>query len=927
MADRDELDERYEILELLGEGGMGAVYRARDRRLDREVAIKRLKEWVLDERAQTRLAREAQTLAQLSHPNVVEIYERFADSGGFALVMELIRGPTLAQWMKEGPHPWREVLAVFRQAASGLAAAHEAGVVHRDFKPANVMLGDDGRVRVMDFGVAKPTGASIEDEPLAPRPEASDAAWDEVLTATGMVVGTPAYMAPEQFQDLPADGRADQYALCVALWQALCGQRPHHGDSYVELGRAKLQAPPSWPKHVDVPGRLVMAIRRGLCPEVEDRWPSMRPLIDEFDAVARRPRLRRPLLVGAVVAATGAVAAIAAVVVESGPERAESRCEDTALHSGPWSPARRDALRTAVLSTGASYAAGTWDTLSLSLDAYAAQWAEARAQLCAPDAAADPRFDDRLRCLAACRDAFEAATQILAEADRDGLAAASEAVTRMPPLAACRDPTTLDAESTPADPLTQEQVATQRHELARVRSLVEAGRCADALAILEPLGPAVEQTAFAPVRGELRLAVGAATSCDGDYARAAESYQDAYFFATEQGLGSISTRAAVELVEVVGIDQERFDEAERWAEHASAELARRPDDRALARYHTVRGELHHVAGRYEDAVAAYRQSLAVLEKLDAGELRHRSVEGKMADSLRVLGRHDEALQIVEGLVEFGERSLGPEHPSVANHLVSLATLHGEAGDPEQAEATLRRAVAMLERIFDHDHPSVLRAVGNLAMTVSILGRSAEAIELHRRVIAGMEQRFGDDHANVAIALNNIGIDQLAVGDVEAAAASHRRALEIREQSLGMEHMLTASSLANLADVQLALGDVTAAERGYRRALPIFEGAIGREAFPVSYPLTGLGEVLNEQGRHAEALPLLERALAIRESVPCPPPEMLHTRFELARALYATDTDRARALELARSALELARGLEGEVSRKAELRAWLREHDG
>ncbi|MBA3547968.1 MAG: serine/threonine protein kinase, partial [Nannocystis sp.] len=247
---------RYALLRVLGEGGMGVVFAAYDEELDRKVAIKLLRtraDGAAPERSW--LLSEAKAMARLSHPNIVQVYDVGTCDGQLFLAMECVVGVTLLRWMRGGPKPWREVVPVLLQAGRGLQAAHEAGLVHRDFKPANVLVGGDGRVRVLDFGLAQLQGRGSG----APRAEHDDS------HRTTIVAGTPAYMAPELHRQAEPDQRSDQFAFCVALHEALFGKRPFTGNSSQELARAILAgtitAPPADAK---VPAWLRRIVARGL---------------------------------------------------------------------------------------------------------------------------------------------------------------------------------------------------------------------------------------------------------------------------------------------------------------------------------------------------------------------------------------------------------------------------------------------------------------------------------------------------------------------------------------------------------------------------------------------------------------------------------------------------------------------------------------
>jgi eukaryotic-like serine/threonine-protein kinase len=248
--------DRYVVLRELGRGGMAVVYAAFDPQLDRRIALKVMRR-VSDARAKEaaqRLHREAQALARLSHPNVIRVYDVGVFEGTVYLTMELVEGRTLRAWLDEETPPWRRALEVVLAAGDGLAAAHRVGLVHLDFKPSNVLIGHDGRVKVADFGLARePRGsarsrdldegdeAGIDAERIGADLERSSAQLSEPLTELGAVIGTPGYIAPEQLQGLEADARSDQFAFCVTLWQALYSERPFAGEDRRALEGAVLR--------------------------------------------------------------------------------------------------------------------------------------------------------------------------------------------------------------------------------------------------------------------------------------------------------------------------------------------------------------------------------------------------------------------------------------------------------------------------------------------------------------------------------------------------------------------------------------------------------------------------------------------------------------------------------------------------------------
>ena len=281
---------RYVLLGQIGAGGLGVVYAAYDSELDRRVALKFLQRAEPGDRGRERLVREAQAMARLAHPNVVTVYDVGTIDEHVFIAMELVDGVPLSTWWRARKRSWREVRAMMVQAARGLYAAHQAGLVHRDFKPQNVLVGSDGRARVLDFGLARRT--SVAEPPSAPSLQPRGAAGLHTpITATGTIMGTPAYMAPEQLGEADVGPVADQFSFCVALYEGLYGVRPFRGEDLLAVQNAirtgNVSPPPAMG---DVPAWLHRAVMRGLSPRPEDRFASMRELVE---AITRDHRTRR----------------------------------------------------------------------------------------------------------------------------------------------------------------------------------------------------------------------------------------------------------------------------------------------------------------------------------------------------------------------------------------------------------------------------------------------------------------------------------------------------------------------------------------------------------------------------------------------------------------------------------------------------------
>jgi serine/threonine protein kinase len=338
---------RFTVLRVLGEGGMGIVFAAYDDELDRRVALKLVRPSLYPgSNGPTRMLREAQALAKLSHPNVVQVYEVGQVEGQVFLALEFVRGVTLREWLAEASRPWRAVVEIFVQAGRGLAAAHAHGLIHRDFKPDNVLIDRDGRARVLDFGLARAEGTAGVDEYSEPSHTMSSSSFDASLTATGTLLGTPAYMSPEQFRRAPADARSDQFGFCVSLYEGLFGIRPFSGRTIEELAKemccGRMVAPTD---RRGVPAWLTRAVMRGLAVDPEARWPSMDALLDHLSQRSQHARSR--------VALVGAIAVAAAAAASSSPRSAtrRRRAVPPAPSGSPTSGTRRPAPASATPSS------------------------------------------------------------------------------------------------------------------------------------------------------------------------------------------------------------------------------------------------------------------------------------------------------------------------------------------------------------------------------------------------------------------------------------------------------------------------------------------------------------------------------------------------------------------------------------------------
>ncbi|MCY1055479.1 serine/threonine-protein kinase [Nannocystis sp. SCPEA4] len=457
---------RFQVLRVVGAGGMGVVYAARDPQLDRTVALKLLHPAQLGLAAQQRLLREAQAMARLQHPNVLAVYDAGVHASQVWIAMEYEGGGTLGDWLRAAPRRWLEVLEVLVQAGRGLAAAHGAGLVHRDFKPANVLVGG-GRIRISDFGLAR-----LGEEALAEVERTADehvAALAEPMTRTGAVLGTPAYMAPEQLAGGQASARSDQFAFCVVLFEALHGHRPFRGDNLAQLCEAFQRGALVKPAR-PVPRRLQAVLERGLQVDPERRFPSMDALLAELARV-REERSWYGLL-GALAVGGAALMYFGTPAESSDPEAAS--VTDSARFEGlrlggemteVWNPDRARALQWKL-----PQAREEVDALLVALDAYAERWREV--QVVPPTGRVNINWTRT--CLVDRLQALDDLLTVAEEGTRESAKLVGFAPEFLPDVADCVEPSSYNT-------LTSQGLAPTRRAGWRARLLVAGGYAPRAL--------------------------------------------------------------------------------------------------------------------------------------------------------------------------------------------------------------------------------------------------------------------------------------------------------------------------------------------------------------------------------------------------------------------------------------------------------------
>jgi eukaryotic-like serine/threonine-protein kinase len=938
------------------------VYAARDPHLARRVALKVLRpEGHRVEVLQRRLLREAQALARLSDPHVIAVHDVGTSGDRVFLAMDLVEGCTLAEWLRE-PRAWREVLHVFREAGQGLAAAHAAGVVHRDFKPANVLIGRDGRVQVTDFGLA------LCEEVPGPREETGPGEDGSLtLTRTGALLGTPAYMAPEVLEGGVADALTDQFSFCVALYEALFGQRPFEGRSLEELGQAaragrvergaRASRVPAWVRRV---------VLQGLSPRPSQRFASMEALLEALRN--RRPRRTWPWVMGALT-----LAGMVGMGVEHRMHRWEARCQEEVERLGAaWNPERRERAREAFRAVGTPYALAAWQHTSTQLEAYAARWRTLRAEACLQEARGATGPSQAAVCLDARLWRLASVTGVLERADARTAQNAQQLVASLEALSEC-----VEAPARPGPPLPPEAIRSQvdaaRRRLTEAQALLDAGRYAEGLLVTEALLQALPGLDYRPLEAEVRLVHGRLQGLEGAFPKAEESLYQA-LWAAEAGRDEVLTaRAWIFLLWTVGEQGGRADDAEKLVQHARAAVEGLGRERfpAIATDLNLRlGILRLNQGRLEPADKEFREGLALArEALGADNLLTSYLVSSLGRVRSRQGRHAEALALYREAWGMRERLWGSEHPVLALHLNNIAIALLALGQREEAIATWRRSLELLEANRPPGHPSFVAPLTNLASVQRSLGQLDEARQNLERALQISERGKGQDHPLTASVLSELGKVAQDAQRLSEALTYHHEAVRRVQRALGpstpraaapqtalgeaylqaghprearreLTHALRlweAEAGAEGASVSVALRPLAELERGegaFRRALELCARALevdervqGREAPDVALDLACLAEVHLARGESAQALPLLERALTLHASAPKDPLEEGWASFLLARALWAQRGEgaRARARALAEEARRRMEGLGLRARERArQVLAWQRQ---
>ncbi len=860
---------------------MGVVYRARDSELDRDVALKVVRAAGGGADAQETFIEEGRALAKLSHPSVVPVYDVGSTEHGVYLVMPFVSGGTLYDWLRGARRPWRAVIDRFIAAGRGLEAAHRAGIVHRDFKPQNVLLGGAGEVLVADFGIAARVSGS-HSEPSIARP-----------------AGTRAYMAPEQVEGGTVDARADQYSFCVSLWEALQGELP----SGVRTGK---RAAPAW---------LLDVLARGFAAEREQRWPSMTALLDHVEGRLRR---RRRIAVGLGAFSVGAVAATVIWFSRGAPS---ASCPDPGPRlAGVWDSSIKRSIETAFRQAAPTLADATLAGVMPLLEGYATSWRTMQVEACEATHVRHSQpaevLDRRQVCLDRRLSELRAFTGALSGAlTQDFVIRAWQAVSSLPDIGDCaRTAELLAAQPLPASPEVRARIEAVDRELDTVRTLKWNGKHKEQLRLSQEALVAARAIEYPPLLARA-LQVRSSAELDNDV-RGASALRELARVAAEAHDDRATAVAWIDLINYLTNVEVNLPEAKTIEPVAEAAVTRAGGGADL-RYHFLRtvgsramgsGELDVAIGRFDEA-------------LEVAPDRFRRAEAQQFRAKVLFQQQGPAAAepLAEQVLTDYEAVLGREHPQTANVIEFLAQLSVVAGDFPTAEARALRALAISEATFGPDHPSASIPLQVLGFVAGNTGRATEARVWAERGVRVMEK--AGDPVRLAASLAGLGDIIFAQNGIVAARPHLERALNLIEKAKGKDNLSYVRAENILAGRLVQSGDCRAAEPFIVHAVTVLEAK--RPAL-LSLPLMLRGQCAQTERRFEDARIAFERATELCAKHGCEPTIGLPALALYGQLLVETGHDRKRGLDMiyqARAGFEKHRMADAIV----ESDRWMKAH--
>ena len=858
FASGSTINDRYVVQSEIGRGGMGTVYVARDKSLGRDVALKIHRAGSSGDR----LFREAQSMAKLAHPNVVNVFEVATIGNRMVVAMEYVRGTTLRGWLEARPRRWREIVAMLVDAGRGLAAAHAAGLVHRDFKPENVLVGEDGRPRVGDFGLARTDHAPIDADPEVVA---------TALTVTGGIAGTPAYMAPEQLAGDPVDARCDQFAFCVVAWECLFGRRPFAGATLAALHLAIEQHVLDKPSGTDVPDRVRRAIERGLAVEPDARYADMPALLGELQRAAE-PRTTRNAIatvVSAIAISGGAFATYHAVTErQHATSCLRERDHVRTLFGGPM----RAALQREFLATGSAVAPSSFEHTTSVLDRYTTVLADEAGEVCRDRDEPERVVASRKACLSDRESELAALVDAFAHADAELVSRAADAAWAVFDPIPCADAATL-----PSSTLSRDQAT----KLGQLTALTRTGRFRDGVALGLPM--LAEARAHKDQAFELAVLMTIGQQqAEIDRKVAVATFHDAEALAEAQGRDLDAALAHNALANAAGVEQHDYALAHREVALARAKLARIGGNAAIdSRLLMTEAQILYDENRLGDAAVAMQRGVTALEHVYGGD--HPAVGaayGTLSQILGAQGKFPEALIAAQRSFDVLERALGDQHPDVAGAEMTLAQmLLAEKRVPEAADL-LKRADVVFLATYGADHPVRAAIYGNLGQLEQDQGHYEASLVDYRMARGIIKRTQGPDAASIAGVEHDIANSLGALNRFDEAMVSAQHAVSILEK-------LGPDGENRLSNMLVVVAEIDVARDHPERALPVAERAL---------------------------------EIATRRTADASQTDLADAQYLVARVLWDGHGDRARARKLAEAAVKTP-----DPDKAAVIAGWMKSH--
>ena len=768
--------DRYQILGLIGKGGMGAVYKAYDPELDRSIAIKILtalpQEGETASRPQARLMREAQALAKLNHPNVVAVHDVGTYVQGVYIAMEYVKGKTLREWLIETKPARKEIIEVFLNAGQGLQAAHSEGIVHRDFKPENVLVGDKGQVKVLDFGLARALGledissAHPKPEPIL-EPTSGESLLSAPLTREGARIGTTVYMAPEHFLGQELDEKTDQFSFCVSLFEALYGQRPIPGKTAHELQENLTTGAIEIPVGAEVPNWIEEIILKGLSVSKEDRHAAISDLLhalqNDPELIRSENRKRQRLVLAFFLSAILFMGAGYLLFSHS-----DELCSgaDRKL-AGIWNPDKKEQIRLAFTSTGVSFADDSFVRMEKRLLDYLQKWKKEFTQTCEATrlrGEQSERFMDlKMNCLNRLLRHAGALISVFSEADKTVVAKSVQAVSSLSGHTSCSDTDALLATiPPPKDKQTKDKIDDIRERLVAAEAFYKTGKYREGLNLVQKLHSEADAVDYRPLQAEVSYWFGVLLNNTGEYKKAEKYLYDAARSAGISRDGLLVVKAMSALVWVVG----------------------------------------HKQARHIEGLSLGRATEIFLGVTGGGELVLAMLFNNVGAVFEGTAKYDQALDYYRKSLAIRKKELGLRDPVVAASLNNMGNVHQKQGNFDKALEYHHKALLTRKEALGPEHPDVAMSYNNLGVVLEVQGKFGKALQYYQQSLTIWEQALGSKHPNVAYALHNIASMYAEQNQLSKALTTYRRAATVFSNQMGSDHPELVYELSGIGEILL-----------------------------------------------------------------------------------------------------------------------------